>query len=118
MGDFGLNERGLLIEPENPDFSQRTQCGLLGISRSGLYYEPRALSEEDLLFMRAIDEQYLKTPYYGRRRMAVEMKKLGFFVGQKKVRTARWLMGLEAIYPKPNLSISTPEHKKYPYLLG
>lgn len=49
--------------------------------------------------------------------MAIEMKKLGFFVGQKKVRSAMLYMGLEAIYPKPNLSANHQEHKKYPYLL-
>ena len=49
--------------------------------------------------------------------MAIEMKKRGFFVGQKRVRTAMQLMGLEAIYPKPNLSLGDKEHKKFPYLL-
>ena len=49
--------------------------------------------------------------------MAIEMKKQGFFVGQKRVRTAMQLMGLEAIYPKPNLSAGNKEHKKFPYLL-
>ena len=114
---FDINERRLLIDPGKVNFSQRTQCRLLGLHRSGLYYEPRSPSEEDLLLMQAIDEEYLKHPYYGKRRMAIEMKKLGFFVGQKKVRTAMRLMGLEAIYPKPNLSTSNKEHKKYPYLL-
>jgi putative transposase len=60
--------------------------------------------EGDLALMRAIDRQYLKTPFYGRRRMTVEMRRLGFQVGQKKIRTAMQLMGLEAIYPKPHLS--------------
>ncbi len=67
--------------------------------------------------MRAIDEEYLQHPYYGRRGMTIEMKKQGFFVGQKKVRTAMRMMGLEAIYPKPNLSASNDKHKKFPYLL-
>lgn len=67
--------------------------------------------------MRAIDEQYLETPFYGRRRMTIAMKKRGFSVGQKRVRSAMQLMGLEAIYPKPNLSAANKEHKKFPYLL-
>jgi putative transposase len=50
-------------------------------------------SREDLELMRAIDEEYLQHPYYGRRRMTVEMRKKGFFVGQKRVRTAMQLMG-------------------------
>jgi putative transposase len=67
--------------------------------------------------MRAIDEQYLETPFYGRRRMTIAMRGRGFLVGQKRVRSAMQLMGLEAIYPKPNLSAPNKEHKKFPYLL-
>lgn len=90
---------------------------MLGLPRSGLYYEPQGPSEEDLALMRAIDEQYLKTPFYGRRRMTLSMRDHGFLVGQKRVRTAMQTMGLEAIYPKPNLSKGDKAHKKYPYLM-
>ena len=67
--------------------------------------------------MRAIDEEYLQHPFYGRRRMTFTMRDKGFSVGPKKIRSLMRLMGLEAIYPKPNLSIANKEHKKYPYLL-
>lgn len=67
--------------------------------------------------MRAIDEEDLQHPYYGRRQMTIAMKARGFFVGQTRIRTAMQIMGLEAIYPKPNLSIPNKEHKKFPYLL-
>jgi putative transposase len=67
--------------------------------------------------MRAIDEQYLQTPFYGRRKMTLEMRQKGFAVGQKKVRAAMQEMGLEVIYPRPNLSAMNKEHKKYPYLM-
>lgn len=87
------------------------------MSRSGVYYDPRKPTQEDLLLMRAIDEQYLETPFYGRRRMTIAMRDRGFFVGQKRVRSAMQWMGLEAIYPKPNLSAANRGHKKYPYLL-
>lgn len=70
-----------------------------------------------LRLMRAIDEEYLEHPYYGRRRMTVAMQTRGFAVGQKKIRTAMEVMGLEAIYPKPNLSKVDKGHKKFPYLL-
>ena len=82
-----------------------------------MYYIAEEPSEEEIGLMRAIDEQYLETPYYGRRRMTIEMRKKGFSVGEKKVRKAMQNMGLEAIYPKPNLSKSNKEHKKYPYLM-
>jgi len=67
--------------------------------------------------MRAIDEEYLSHPYYGRRRMTIAMRAQGFNVGQKRVKTAMQTMGLEAIYPKPNLSMPNQQHKKFPYLL-
>lgn len=82
-----------------------------------MYYKPKKPTEEDLLLMRAIDEEYLERPYYGRRRMAIAMRARGFLVGQKRIKTAMQMMGLEAIYPKPNLSMANKEHKKYPYLL-
>lgn len=90
---------------------------MLGLYRSGLYYEPRTPDEEELELMRAIDEEYLEHPYYGRRRMTIAMQARGFTVGQKRIRSAMQTMGLEAIYPKPNLSAMNPEHKKFPYLL-
>ena len=117
VGGLGLDKRRALIESGITPFSQRTQCELLGIHRSGLYYEPQKPNREDLELMRAIDEEYLQHPYYGRRRMTVEMLKKGYFVGQKKIRTAMQLMGLESVYPKPNLSAGDKEHKKFPYLL-
>jgi putative transposase len=73
--------------------------------------------QEALQLMRAIDEEYLEHPYYGKRRMTLAMVDRGFFVGRKKVRTAMQMMGLEAIYPKPNLSAGNKNHKKFPYLL-
>lgn len=97
--------------------SQREQCNVLSVHRSGLYYSPVKVDQETLNLMRAIDEEYLAHPFYGRRRMTIVMKQQGFLVGEKKVRTAMQVMGLEAIYPKPNLSTADKEHKKFPYLL-
>ena len=112
MEGIELEKRKSLLEPERKIFSQRKQCELLGLARSGLYYRPREPSIEDLELKRAIDEQYLKTPFYGRRRMTVAMRQQGFLTGEKRIRTAMKQMGLEAIYPKPNLSKSNNEHTK------
>lgn len=67
--------------------------------------------------MRLIDEQYTKTPFYGVRRMAAWLRRIGEQVNRKRVRRLMRKMGLEAIYPKPNLSRANAQHKKYPYLL-
>lgn len=67
--------------------------------------------------MRLLDEQYLKTPFYGVARMHAFLQSLGHQVNTKRVRRLLRKMGIEAVYSKPKLSNSNPEHKKYPYLL-
>lgn len=67
--------------------------------------------------MRVIDEQYLKTPFYGVRRMTAKLRSLKYEINEKRVRRLMRKMGIEAIYCKPNLSKATKAHKKYPYLL-
>jgi len=87
------------------------------MSRSSLYYQPVGPSEEELTLLRLIDEQYLKTPFYGSRRMTVHLRQQGFEVNRKRVQRLMHQLGLQAIYPKPKLSQAHPEHKVYPYLL-
>jgi putative transposase len=67
--------------------------------------------------MRKIDEQYLKTPFYGARRMEDFLERQGYEVNRKRVQRLMRLMGLEAIYPKPRLSQRNQEHEVFPYLL-
>ena len=111
-------ERKAMVEPDNSGISKSRQCALLGISRTSLYYRPREMpSKRDLWLMRAIDEQYLKTPYYGRRRMRLALRKKGYQVSEKKVRRLMHLMGLRAISPGPSTSSRAEDHKAYPYLL-
>jgi putative transposase len=106
-----------MIELDHPQLSVRRQCALLGISRSGFYYEPLGPSPEDLELMRLLDEQYTRTPFYGVRKMTRWLRSLGYGVGRNRVRRLLRLMGLEAIYPKPRLSFNGTEHRKFPYLL-
>lgn len=93
------------------------QCELLGLSRSGYYYQGQGESALNLRLMNLIDEQYTKMPFYGIEKMTAWLKKSGYAVNPKRIRRLMRKMGLEAIYPKRNLSISRSEHKKYPYLL-
>lgn len=93
------------------------QCELLSLPRSSYYYAPKGESEDNLRLMRAMDEQFLKTPFYGVRRMAFVMREAGFSANDKRVRRLMRLMGLEAVGPKPRTSVANSEHKRYPYLL-
>jgi putative transposase len=95
----------------------RRQCELLGLNRSGVYYEPACESEENLRLMRLIDEQYLRTPFYGSRRMSAHLTAQGEVVNRKRAQRLMRIMGLEAIYPKPRTTTRNADHKIYPYLL-
>jgi len=67
--------------------------------------------------MNRIDRQYTETPFYGVERMTAQLKREGLVIGHNRVRRLMRLMGLMAIYPKPNLSKRHLEHNIYPYLL-
>jgi len=95
----------------------RRQCELLGINRSGLYYQPVGESEENLLLMRLMDEEYTRRPFYGSRRMTVWLGEQGHEVNRKRVSRLMDVMGIEALYPRPKLSQPGEGHKIYPYLL-
>ena len=94
------------------------QCELLLLSRAGYYYIPVEEDRFNLELMRRIDEQYTRAPFYGVRRMTKWLVEEGYAVNRKRVRRLMRLMALEAVYPKPNLSLASQEHPKYPYLLG
>jgi putative transposase len=93
------------------------QCELLGVARSSYYYQPRAENEENLYLMRLLDEQYTRTPFYGTRKMTAWLQAQGYEVNRKRVRRLLRQMGLEAIYPKPRLSLPGLTQQHYPYLL-
>ena len=106
-----------MVEREHPSLSLVRQCALLGVSRSSLYYRPRAASAEDLSLMGEIDRQYLETPFYGSRRMKAWLGMRGIHVSRKRVQRLMRAMGLRAIYRRPGTSRRSPEHPVYPYLL-
>jgi putative transposase len=106
-----------MVEPEHA-LSIRRQCGLLEVSRSGWYYAPEPVSEEDLALMRRIDELHLSLPFFGSRRLSQELRGEGRIVNRKHVQRLMQRMGLVALAPQPPAtSEPAPEHPVYPYLL-
>ena len=98
--------------------SVREQCRLLGVARSTVYYQPCGPKASDLAAMRRLDEQYTATPFYGVARMTAALRRAGVRIGHNRVRRLLRLLGLEALYPKPRLSVpGGPAHRIYPYLL-
>ena len=105
-----------MVEALGP-LSLRRQCELLGLNRAALYYQPVALSSDELQLMALLDRQYLRTPFYGSRRMTAWLRSLGHAVNRKRVQRLMQRMGLAAIYQRPRLSGPAPGHRIYPYLL-
>ena len=106
-----------MIDREHPKLSLVRQCSLLRISRSSVYYRRVPARAEDLELMALMDRQYLRTPFYGSRKMTAWLRAQGYRVNRKRVRRLMQVMGLQAIYRRPNTSNPAPDHKIYPYLL-
>ena len=70
-----------------------------------------------MFLMKTIDRQYLATPFFGSRKIAVWLKSQGQIVNRKRVRRLMQIMGLKAIYRHPRTSQPGPGNKIYPYLL-
>jgi putative transposase len=93
-----------LIDESDPVFSVNEQCSLLDLARSSYYHAGVGESEEDLVLKQHLDRIYTDLPFFGSRKMVVELAKLGFRVCRKKVRRLMREMGIWAIYPRPRLS--------------
>jgi len=112
-----VDAKRALIGQDVPQLSIFRKCELVGLSRSTYYLPPAVESEENLRLMRLIDEQYLKTPFYGSRRMAACLARSGEAVNRKRIRRLMALMGLEALHPKPRTTVPASDARAYPYLL-
>lgn len=114
---MSVDRRRQMIEVNHSQLSLVRQCELVSIARSSYYYRPKNESEFNLELMRLIDEQYLKTPWYGSRQMRRYLHRQGYRVNRKRIRRLLRKMGLVAVAPAPNTSRRHPRHAVYPYLL-
>jgi putative transposase len=105
-----------MINPEHK-LSIRRQSELLEISRSTVYYQPRPVTDADLMLMRRIDELHMNYPFAGSRMLRDVLSLQGLEVGRRHVRTLMRRMGIETLYRRPNTSKPAPGHRIYPYLL-
>lgn len=112
-----IGDRRRLIEPANEQLSIAQQCQLLSLPRSSYYYQPIGESADNLVLMERIDKLFTERPEMGVRRMHQELSTLNNPVNIKRVHRLMRLMGLEAVYQKPNLSKPIEGHQIYPYLL-
>lgn len=113
-----LDREPAVTKIEGLSLSSQTQ--MLGLNRTSLYYQPKSPSQEELRLKRRIDEIYTERPFYGYRRIAVQLRQEGVLVNRKAVAKHMQEMGLSAIVPgphRPNLSKRAHQHAIYPYLL-
>lgn len=99
------------------DFPISEQARLLSLNRSSLYYKPVTPSPEEVAIKHRIDELYTRFPFYGSRRITEKLKHEGIAINRKRVQRHMREMGIQAIYPGPNLSKRNLQHRIYPYLL-
>jgi len=111
------DDRLRMIDKDAKDISLTRQCELLNISKGAFYYEPVGIDPYTLNLMDLLDRQFTDTPFYGSRRMTAWLNRQDFPVNRKRVQRLMRLMGIEAIYPKANLSKRRKDHEVYPYLL-
>lgn len=112
-----MKERKQLVDSGHKALSVRKQCILLGVARSSVYFKPLGESALNLELMRRMDELILQDPTLGVLGMQDELSDLGYAVNPKRIRRLMRKMGLEAIYPKPNLSKLGKAKYIHPYLL-
>lgn len=106
----------MLVDPDH-SLCVAQQCRLLGLARSSFYFSPAPPSPDQLRLVNLVDEIYTRHPFYGTRRISTELRLTGEAIGRDRVRGLMKILGIEAIYPKPNLSKPAPNHKIFPYLL-
>lgn len=107
-----------MVEQDHPELSIRRQCELLRLPRSSYYRPPQTEGTANLELMRLIDEEYLRHPFYGTRKMRDYLVRLGYPVNRKRVQRLMRLMGLESIAPRKKGTTNPDKgHKVYPYLL-
>jgi putative transposase len=107
-----------MINRDDRIFSITRQCKLLGVAKSGLYYQKRLMKDSDKTILDRIDEIYTECPFYGARKISKDLKNLyGIKAGRKKVGSMMKVLGIQAICLKKKLSRPNKAHPKYPYLL-
>lgn len=106
-----------MIDRKHSRISISRQCSLWGLHRSGLYYKPCAESNENLEILRKMDEQYLRTPFFGTRRLRSWLRRQGYSINRKRMRRLMEVWGWQTIYRRPRTTVPEPGVYKYPYLL-
>ena len=119
LSGMSVSEKVKCIDGNDKELNVNRQCELLQLPRSS-FYRPRSApikGVDNLILMRFIDEEFLRLPFYGSRKMKVHLNRKGFPVNRKPIQHLMCLIGLESIAPEPNTIRQRRGHKVYPDLL-
>jgi putative transposase len=97
--------------------SVRQQCELLELNRSSFYHEPAQTDPEDVRLMARIDRLHTESPFFGSRKLAPVLSTPQAPVNRKRVQRLMRVMGLETLYCRPKTTVTSRDHRVYPYLL-
>ena len=97
---MSVSDKVKCIDGRNKTLSISRQCELLQLPRSS-YYRPRDCQiedEENLELMRLIDEEFLRHPFYGSRKMKGYLNRKGIPVNRKRIQRLMRLMDWASRY--------------------
>jgi len=106
-----------MIKNIQSDIPVKTQCELIGLSRSTFYYRKKDETPENMEIMRLIDEIHTDYITWGSRKIRDRLRNMGWAVNRKRIQRLMGVMQIQVLFPKINLSRRNQEHKIYPYLL-
>lgn len=106
-----------MLDKVGSDYTVKQQCELLCLNRTGIYYKPVPPSTEKLAILRRIDEIYTLNPAFGGATIGSILRRENYSISDPTVRKYMQEMGLQAVYPGPNLSKRAHQSLIYPYLL-
>jgi len=114
-----VEEQRRLIDVKDGRIPVFRQCELVGLAKSSYYYEPMGENDYNKMLMDMVDEIYTEHPFLGSRKISKALMEMGYeAANRKRIQRLMRVLGLEAVYPKPRLSVPDREAKKYPYLLS
>jgi putative transposase len=106
-----------MVECNDQALNFKKRCELLGVSRGSMYYNPKKKKTDDAVIIQELRNIYAEKPFYGYRKMVVELRKKGFLINHKAVQRLLQIAGMKAIYPTKKTTHRNLQHKVYPYLL-
>ena len=96
-----------MIDPNHTELSVSRQCELIGLARASYYRAKKVITESDenLSLMLLIDEEYMRHPFYGSRKIRDYLRRQGYKINRKRVQRLMQNMGIMSVAPKPGTSI-------------